>query len=124
MLVSLVNVCINHIYFIPPVVVFIFLAFLFFLYAKEVMIACKQIDLKNKSPIFSFYNETITGLIQIKILNRRQSLISQFATIVNSSIRASTSFDLVSRGFGFYAAIIAMILMLIGLMLGVSSSNH
>ena len=85
------------------------------------MIACKQIDLKNKSPIFNFYSETITGLIQIKILNRRSNLMSQFSSIVNDSIRASTSFDLVSRGFGFYAALIAMILMFIGLMIGIYS---
>jgi ATP-binding cassette subfamily C (CFTR/MRP) protein 4 len=76
-------------------------------------------DLKNKSPIFNFYNETITGLIQIKILNRRKNLMFQFSKIVNDSIRASTSFDLVSRGFGFYAAIIALILMFIGLMTGI-----
>ena len=35
----------------------------------------KQKDLKNKSPVFGLFSETITGLIQIKILNRRRKLI-------------------------------------------------
>ena len=56
MIVALINVCIINVYFIPAVTILLFLAILFFLYAKEVMIACKQMDLKNKSPIFNFYN--------------------------------------------------------------------
>ena len=74
-LFALINVCVINIYFIPPFIFFLILAIWLFTYAKEVMIACKQKDLKNKSPVFGLFSETITGLIQIKILNRRRKLI-------------------------------------------------
>lgn len=50
------NICQIDVYFIPPTVVIIVLVLLYFVYAKPAIIQCKQLDLKNKSPIYQFYN--------------------------------------------------------------------
>lgn len=74
-LFAMVNVCQIYVYFIPAVVVILFLAILFLNYSRPVVIASKQIDLKNKAPIFHSYNETMNGLTQIKAFNRRKNFV-------------------------------------------------
>jgi ATP-binding cassette, subfamily C (CFTR/MRP), member 4 len=82
-MVAMINICQIYPYFIPPVIVIFSLGIIFFLYARSAIIQCKQLDLKNKNPIFQTYSETITGLIQINIYNRRRSMIKKFANIIN-----------------------------------------
>jgi len=55
-MVALINVCTIYVYFVPPFIFFFIVAIILFFYSKEVMIACKQKDLKNKSPIFNLYS--------------------------------------------------------------------
>jgi len=71
-IVALANICQIDVFFIPPTICIIICVFLFFSYARPAIIQCKQKDLKNKSPIFHFYSETLNGLIQIKTYGRRK----------------------------------------------------
>jgi len=87
------------------------------------MIECKQRDLKNKSPLFSFFNETIGGLVQIRTYGRRKNLISQFTKLINKSTKAAFSYDIVSRAFAFYVTVIGIILMAIGMEVGIQQST-
>ena len=96
---------------------------LFFVYSKETMVECKQRDLKNKSPLFSFFNETISGLVQIRTYGRRKDLISQFTKLINRSTKAAFSYDIVSRAFAFYVTVIGIILMAIGMEVGIQQST-
>lgn len=121
--IAMVNIAQIYLYFIPAVVVILLIAILFFNYARAVIVQCKQMDLKNKNPIFQSYTETISGLVQIKTYNRRRSLIHQFSQIMNRSTKAAISFDLVSRGFGFYEAFIGLVLIFVGMNIGVSQSG-
>jgi len=113
-LVALINVCLLSTYMIAPTIVIFILCIVFFLYCRKALIQTKQRDLKNKSPIFHFYNETINGLVQVKTYNRRRSLINEFSGLVNDSTRAAISFDIVSRGFGFYITLMCLFLFFIG----------
>jgi hypothetical protein len=45
------------------------------MYCKQVIIDVKQLDLGLKSPVFNMVSEMIGGLIQIKIFNRRYTLL-------------------------------------------------
>jgi len=87
------------------------------------MIECKQRDLKNKSPLFSFFNETISGLVQIRTYGRRKNLISQFTKLINKSSKAAFSYDLVTRAFAFYVTVFGIILMAIGMEVGIQQST-
>ena len=111
-LVALVNICQIDIFFIPPTVAIIICIFLFFSYARPAIIQCKQKDLKNKSPIFNFYSETLNGLVQIRTYGRRKDLINKFTKLINNSTTASIAFDILSRGFAldvfFFSGIILM----------------
>ena len=119
-LVALVNICQIDVFFIPPTVVIIICIFLFFSYARPAIIQCKQKDLKNKSPIFNFYSETLNGLVQIRTYGRRRSLINKFTKLINNSTKASIAYDVVSRGFGFYIFFLGgIVLMAIGMEVGI-----
>ena len=123
-LVALVNICQIDIFFIPPTVAIIICIFLFFSYARPAIIQCKQKDLKNKSPIFNFYSETLIGLVQIRTYGRRRSLINKFTKLINNSTKASIAYDVVSRGFGFYIFFLGgIVLMAIGMEVGIQQSS-
>lgn len=77
--VAVINLTEINYYFIIPATILLFLAFIFFLYARKVMLGCKQLLLQKKSPIFHFYSESINGLTQIGVFNRRKSQIKKFS---------------------------------------------
>lgn len=87
------------------------------------MLACRQLNLKNKSPLFHSFTETIGGLTQIKTYNRTESQIYRFSKIVNNCTKATISFDVTSAAFGFYQVITFVGLMASGLFLGVYKSS-
>lgn len=120
-LVAIANMAQINLWFLIPAVVIFILAVAFFSYARPVISGCKQLDLQNKNPIFHFYSETITGLIQIRIYDQRLPKLQQFSHIINRASRASIGFDMVSRGFGFYETIGSIVLMFFGMVLGVAS---
>ena len=119
-LVALVNICILDVFIIPPTIVIVICVFLFFAYARPAIIQCKQRDLKNKSPIFNFYSETLNGLVQIRTYSHRKDLINKFTKLINNSTTASIAFDVVSRGFALYVSFLGgIILMSIDMEVGI-----
>ena len=119
-LVALVNICQIDLFFIPPTIVILICVFLFFSYARPAIIQCRQKDLKNKSPIFHFYSETLNGLVQIRTYGRRKDLIIKFTKLINNSTKASIAFDVVSRGFALYVFFLGgIVLMAIGMEVGI-----
>ena len=60
-----------NLYFAIPAGILAVIAILFFIYARPAFLACKQLNLQRKGPIFNFFNETISGLTQIRLCNRR-----------------------------------------------------
>jgi ATP-binding cassette subfamily C (CFTR/MRP) protein 4 len=110
--------------FIPPVIVIVICVFVLFWYSRPAIISCKQKDLKNKSPIFNFYSETLNGLVQIRIYGRRKDLISKFTKLINNSTKASIAFDVVSRGFALYVSFLGgIILMAIVMEVGINQAS-
>ena len=63
-------------WFAVPCGVLAVIIFVFFVYSRPAFIACKQLDLQIKAPVFHFYSETIHGLTQIKFYNRRKPRIA------------------------------------------------
>lgn len=74
-IVLLVNVFTINLYFIIPGIINLFLITLIYFYCKQPIIDMKQLDLRLKTPVFNMVGEMINGLIQIKIFNRRLSLL-------------------------------------------------
>jgi hypothetical protein len=63
------------VYFIIPGVINVIIVVIFFIYCKESIVKIKQLDLRLRSPVFNMVGEMINGLIQIRIFNRRFSLL-------------------------------------------------
>ena len=55
-LIAMVNICQIYVFLIPPVIVMLIIGALYFFYFRPVIVQCKQIDLKNKNPIFHCYS--------------------------------------------------------------------
>jgi len=66
-LAAIVNVCILNLYLLPPGVIAIIIIILIYIYSRQVIITCKELDLQSKSPIISLFTETLKGLTQIRV---------------------------------------------------------
>ena len=55
-IVAIVNMCQINIYFLIAVAVILFIAIMFFLYARPAIQKTKQLDLMKKSPIFHCFS--------------------------------------------------------------------
>lgn len=99
---AIINVIYEAPYFAIPAGILMIIIVAFLIYSRTAFVACKQLDLNNKGPIFHFFNETLYGLTQIRIYGRREAKIKELSHIMNRSIKAGIAFDMVSRGFGFY----------------------
>ena len=90
--IALVNLCEINPYFLIPTSVIAAVAIIFFLYARPVILSCKQLDLQKKSPIYHFHSESTNGSIQIQLYDQTLPRIKQFSKIINEAIQASFSF--------------------------------
>ena len=99
---AIINISQIDLYILIPAAIVLFFAVTFFVYSREAVIGTKQLDLQNKGPIFHFFSETVNGLTQIQVYNRRKVLLQDFTQLVNNSTKSAMGFDIVSRGFGFY----------------------
>lgn len=61
----------------------------------------------------------ISGLVQIKIYNRRYQLLQEFAQRINNSLRANICFWNLSRAFGSNINYVSVIIMWIGWIIGI-----
>ena len=55
-LVAVINICQINLYFIIAGVILLVVAITYFIYARSAIMACKQLDLQKKSPIFHMYS--------------------------------------------------------------------
>ena len=118
-LVMLGNIVAINFFFIIPGLINVALLVFLFLVCNKSIINAKQLDLKMKGPVFSTVNETISGLVQIRLFHRRKSLLQEFASKVNDSFKSSINFLVCSRAFGVYVSYFSLVILMIGLIMGI-----
>ena len=69
-------------------------------------------------------NEMVSGLIQIKIFNRRFNLLKDFTALVDHSLRATLSFWFCSRAFGVYISYFSLLVTIIGFIMGIANIEN
>lgn len=74
-IIAIINIVIINWIFVFAAAIIMGIAVWFFTYSRQVIQKCKQLDLQNKTPIFHFFGETISGLTQIKVFNYRKQKI-------------------------------------------------
>ena len=118
-IVMLMNIFSIDLLFLIPGCISVVFFILYFLFCKETIVKAKQLDLRLKSPVFSMVNETVSGLIQIRIFNRRFQLLKDFTNLVNRMLRGTLTFSFCSRAFGVYIAYVSLTAAVIGFILGI-----
>ncbi|KAL4456646.1 hypothetical protein ABPG74_000753 [Tetrahymena malaccensis] len=60
----------------------------------------KQIDLKTKSPLLTFFSLSIQGVLPIKVYQQKENFEKEFDYLASNSLRASIYYLVCQRGFG------------------------
>ncbi|EAR89965.1 ABC transporter family protein (macronuclear) [Tetrahymena thermophila SB210] len=109
----------NYYTVIPSIIEGMFLVF-FMMYAKDIIVKVRQLDLQQKTPVFSHFSSTLQGVITIKVYGQNNAFIQKMNTLCNNSLRANMTFWLSSRFFGGYIQSIAIICATIGVFIIIS----
>jgi hypothetical protein len=91
----------------------------FFIYAKKPIVECRQLYLKLRTPVFSYFGEMLSTLTQISTFGVRRKKLNTFAQAADLSTKTNISFNVVSRGFGVYVSYVSSFILIIGFFIGV-----
>lgn len=116
---SMVSIFVIDLFFMIPGLINLLGLGLLLLFCNQIIIHTRKLDLRMKDPVFSTVDEVISGLTQIRIFNRRKSMLQEFTKIVNDSYRATMNFWYTTRVFGVYSSYISMAVLIIGFVLGI-----
>jgi ABC-type bacteriocin/lantibiotic exporter with double-glycine peptidase domain len=75
-----------------PVIIVSFAVVLFFLFARQLVLKCKALELEKKNSIFHFFGETANGLAQIKVYGQEKIRMQRFSSIINESTKTAVAF--------------------------------
>ena len=78
-IVMLINVFTIQIPFIPLGIFNIIFLVVFFIYSKKPIVECRQLYLKQRTPVFGIFGEMISSLSQIRIFGTRAKKLKKFA---------------------------------------------
>jgi ABC-type multidrug transport system fused ATPase/permease subunit len=118
-LVLFANVFAIDLFFLIPGVINLIVVVVYFLYCKDAIVASKQLYLRLKSPVYGMISEMISSLTQIRIFNRRMSLMKDFSRLIDKLFAGDMGFWLLSRAFGAYISYITIIVMIIAYIIGI-----
>ena len=89
-------------YFVIPQVVLVFSVIAFFNTMKFLQVRGKQLDLQFKSPVFGFFNTTISGLLPMRVYRQKELFTRTLFRHCESCLKANYFFWYVQRVFTFY----------------------
>ncbi|EGR28863.1 hypothetical protein IMG5_167720 [Ichthyophthirius multifiliis] len=97
-----ITICIFNPYMLILLIFTLLLLFYIFGYAKQVLVPCKYFDLLSKSPVFSFFQQSMEGIIHIQIYNQKQNFIKKMNILCNNCTRANYAYWRFGRAYTFY----------------------
>ncbi|KAL4428720.1 hypothetical protein ABPG74_001874 [Tetrahymena malaccensis] len=92
--------------------------------SKEVLVQSKQIDLRYRSPVYTFFNQTTQGVLPIRIYEKQQIFCDNFDFLLNNSLRSSYTYWYNSRAFGFYVNMVTSLSAIIGIFMLLSIDQN
>ncbi|KAL4496445.1 hypothetical protein ABPG72_014675 [Tetrahymena utriculariae] len=111
-------------YTVIPGVFELVLLFFFLLYCKDMINQTRQLDLAHKTPVFQHFQSTVQGSIAIKVYQQNDTFLKKMETLANNSVTANQSFWMVSRFFGSFTQIFAILFSTAGVFLILSLPNN
>ncbi|KAL4505504.1 hypothetical protein ABPG72_002566 [Tetrahymena utriculariae] len=101
-------------------IVVLFEAVVLFYFLKKCKLGfmqTKQIDLKTKSPLLTFFSLSIQGVLPIKVYGQKENFEKEFDYLASNSLRASIYYLVCQRGFGGFINLFSAICNGIGIFL-------
>ncbi|KAL4496522.1 hypothetical protein ABPG72_014752 [Tetrahymena utriculariae] len=92
--------------------------------SKNVLVQSKQIDLRYRSPVYTFFNQTTQGVLPIRIYQKQQIFCDNFDFLLNNSLRSSYTYQFNSRAFGFYVNLVTTLSAIIGIFMLLSIDQN
>ncbi|KAL4469098.1 hypothetical protein ABPG72_007777 [Tetrahymena utriculariae] len=92
--------------------------------SKKVLVQSKQIDLRYRSPVYTFFNQTTQGVLPIRIYEKQQIFCDNFDFLLNNSLRSSYTYWFNSRAFGYYVNMVATFSAIIGIFMLLSIDQN
>lgn len=86
---------------LPGVVLFAFFGVLIKL-GKKAITEGKKLELLTRSPVYSLFSQTLSGVVSIRAYDQRTRFIREFTTLLNTNTRAYNYYYDSARAFGFY----------------------
>ncbi|EAS02536.2 ABC transporter C family protein (macronuclear) [Tetrahymena thermophila SB210] len=99
-----------------------FLVF-FLKYCKEGLLKTKQIDLTLRSPLLTFFNLSIQGVLPIKVYQQQSHFEDKFNQLATDSLRASLYYWICQRGFGSFINLFAVFCNSLGIFIVLSTTS-
>jgi ATP-binding cassette subfamily C (CFTR/MRP) protein 4 len=87
---------------------------------KPVILESKQMDLKQKSPVFTLLTQTIQGLLQLRLFSTQHRYVRTINQAIDRALEANLFFWFSSRLLGVYVSIIMNIVIAIGIFIGIA----
>ena len=115
------NVFQIDLYFIIPGSIHILFVLVVMWFSKKTIVVLKEVDLKLKGPVFSMANEMLGSLTQIKVFERRLTLLREFVERVNNSMKGNVTFWEVNRVFSVYISYFSILVILVGFIIGITN---
>ncbi|EAR88911.2 ABC transporter C family protein (macronuclear) [Tetrahymena thermophila SB210] len=97
--------------------------FYFFKKCKQGIMSTKQIDLKTKSPLLTFFSLSIQGVLPIKVYKQNENFEKEFDFLASNQLRASIYYLVCQRGFGAFINLFTAICNGMGIFLIVYVAN-
>ncbi|EAR97927.3 ABC transporter C family protein (macronuclear) [Tetrahymena thermophila SB210] len=107
-------IIINPYFLIVAIIQFIFLYY-FAKISQPCLIQSKQTDLRNRSPVFNYFTQTVQGILPIRVYNQTKIFQEKFDFLSDNSLRSSYIYWLNSRAFGSYVHILSTLAGQIGI---------
>ncbi|KAL4498906.1 hypothetical protein ABPG73_003703 [Tetrahymena malaccensis] len=122
--VLLVTIIIINPYFIIIVVVQLLFIYWFLNLSKGPLIQSKQLELRHRSPLYTCFNQTIQGLLPIKIYKKQKIFLDSFQKLLNNSLRATLTSNKIMRGFAMFIHLTSALFSNIGIFMIISINNN
>ncbi|KAL4426298.1 hypothetical protein ABPG74_006555 [Tetrahymena malaccensis] len=119
----MITICFIQPYFAIVSVVELIILFKWFSFNQKIIMQSKYLDLLSKTPVFSFFSQTLQGMEIVQVYGQQQNFYDKFCFFTNQSIRTNMMFWDGSRMFGMYTQFATTFSSIIGIIVLTSLSD-
>ena len=100
-----------------PVVFLTLVIFYIVFQFKEVINWIRKCELESRSPVFSFFTNTMAGILQVKTYRKKPYFLEHMSKLINNYSKYFVSYMAVTRGMAFFMNMITSTISTFGLFL-------